>query len=71
MVDTPPSGSPPTRIATPPRLRAAIPQLVPRHETAGAITKPSCNEEPIASDSETHSPEIAEEFSALEQFDDG
>jgi transposase len=40
-------------------------------EIAGGIIKRSWNEEPITSDSEMHSPEIAEELSALKQFEDG
>jgi hypothetical protein len=40
-------------------------------EIAGGIIKRSWNEEPITSDSEMHSPEIAEELSTLKQFEDG
>jgi hypothetical protein len=40
-------------------------------ETAGGIIRRSWNEEPVISDSEMHSPEIAEELSALKPFEDG
>lgn len=39
-------------------------------EIAGAIIKRSWNEDPITSDHEMHSPEIAAELGALKQFED-
>lgn len=40
-------------------------------EIAGGIIRRSWNKEPITSDSEMHSPEIAEELNALKPFEDG
>lgn len=40
-------------------------------EIAGGIIKRSWNEEPIATDSAMHSPEIAHELSGLRPFEDG
>jgi hypothetical protein len=40
-------------------------------EIAGGIIRRSWNEEPITSDSQMHSPEIAAELGALKPFEDG
>lgn len=40
-------------------------------EIAGGIIRRSWNEEPITSDSQIHSPEIAAELGALKAFEDG
>jgi hypothetical protein len=40
-------------------------------EIAGGIIKRSWNEEPITSDSEIHSPEIASQLDSLKAFEDG
>ena len=40
-------------------------------EIAGEIIHRSWNEEPIAADSEMHSPEIAAELAAIKPFEDG
>ena len=45
--------------------------VVKTREIAGGIIKSSWNEEPISSDSEMHSAEIASELNALKPFEDG
>jgi hypothetical protein len=40
-------------------------------EIAGGIIRRSWNEEPMISDSQMHSPEIADELGTLRQFEDG
>jgi hypothetical protein len=54
------------------RVAADYRRLVAKtREVAGGIIRRSWNEEPITSDSQMHSPEIAAELGALKPFEDG
>ena len=54
------------------RVAAAYRGLVATtREIAGGIIRRSWNEEPITSDAQMHSPEIAQELGALKRFEDG
>lgn len=54
------------------RVAAEYRTLVAKtREIAGGVIRRSWNEEPITSDSQVHSPEIAAELGALKPFEDG